>query len=42
MVLAENLRAACDAFTIVEGASGDAFEIDFHWVGVVAGCFAIG
>jgi hypothetical protein len=42
MALAENLRAASDAFTIVEGAGGDAFEIDFHRIVVVAGGFADG
>ena len=42
MVLAENLRAACDALTIVERAGGDAFEIDFHRVDIVASSFAAG
>jgi hypothetical protein len=41
-VLAENVRAACDAFTIVEGAGGDAFEIDFHRIDVVADGFDVG
>ena len=42
MILTENLRAARDAFTIVEGAGRDAFEIDFHRIGVGCGAFAVG
>jgi len=42
VILAENLRAACDALTIVEGAGGDAFEIDFHRIDIVASSFAAG
>jgi len=42
VVLAEHLRAAGDAITIVEGAGGDAFEINFHRIKVAADGFAEG
>jgi hypothetical protein len=42
VALAEHLSATGDAFTIVEGAGGDAFEINFHRIEVGADGFAVG